>query len=135
MPVAWAGICNSDLHRGFGGGAYRYPLVMGHEISGVVERAPAGSRFAQPLPADRNAFVYVYRGAATVGGTDVPAGRMAILANAGDGVVIEAAAEARAILVAGRPLGEPIVQYGPFVMNTQQEIQQALADYREGRLA
>ena len=123
-------------------------LIAGdsHGVTGAVTREasaplyldlhlPAGSRFAQPLPADRNAFVYVYRGAATVGGTDVPAGRMAILANAGDGVVIEAAAEARAILVAGRPLGEPIVQYGPFVMNTQQEIQQALADYREGRLA
>jgi redox-sensitive bicupin YhaK (pirin superfamily) len=60
---------------------------------------------------------------------------MAILENAGDGVAIEATAPARLILVAGRPLGEPIAQYGPFVMNTQQEIHQALADYRDGRLA
>jgi hypothetical protein len=60
---------------------------------------------------------------------------MAILQNEGDGVVVEALEDARAILVAGRPLGEPIAQYGPFVMNTQAEIQQTLADYRDGRLA
>jgi L-iditol 2-dehydrogenase/galactitol-1-phosphate 5-dehydrogenase len=44
--VAWSGICNSDLHRGFGGGAYRYPLIMGHEFSGIVERPAAGGRHA-----------------------------------------------------------------------------------------
>jgi redox-sensitive bicupin YhaK (pirin superfamily) len=43
--------------------------------------------------------------------------------------------DARAILVSGRPLGEPIAQYGPFVMNTQAEIQQTLADFRDGKLA
>jgi hypothetical protein len=61
---------------------------------------------------------------------------MAILANDpdADGVVIEAMGAAKALLVAGRPLGEPIAQYGPFVMNTQQEIYQALSDFREGRL-
>jgi L-iditol 2-dehydrogenase len=47
VRVAWSGICNSDLHRGFGGGAYRYPLIMGHEFAGVVESpASAGCRFA-----------------------------------------------------------------------------------------
>ena len=97
---------------------------------------PAGTRFAQALPPTHNAFVYVYRGEANIAGQDVPAQRMAILANDADsdGVVIEAAGDTRAILVAGRPLGEPIAQYGPFVMNTQEEIQQAMADYRDGRL-
>ena len=52
-----------------------------------------------------------------------------------DGVVIEASADARALLIAGRPLNEPIAQYGPFVMNTEQEIYQALSDFRDGRLA
>ena len=99
---------------------------------------PAGARFSQPLPAGHNAFLYVYRGELEVAGTAVPAGRMAILANdaACDGVVVQAAGmETRALLIAGRPLNEPIAQYGPFVMNTEQEIYQALADYRAGTLA
>lgn len=61
---------------------------------------------------------------------------MAILANDAqtDGVVIEAVAETKVLLVAGQPLNEPIEQYGPFVMNTREQIQQAVSDYREGRL-
>jgi hypothetical protein len=120
-----------------------------HGVAGAVTRAataplyldlhlPAGTAFEQPLPTEHNAFVYVYRGAARIGDAAIPAQRMAILANdpAADGVRIAATAEdTRLILVAGRPLGEPIAQYGPFVMNTQQEIYQALADQRDGRLA
>jgi redox-sensitive bicupin YhaK (pirin superfamily) len=95
---------------------------------------PAGTRFAQPLAADRNAFVYVYRGAVQIVGTEVPAQRMAILANAEDrdGVVIEALRPARLLLIAGKPLGEAIAQYGPFVMNTQAEIVKAIQDYQAG---
>ena len=98
---------------------------------------PTGARFEQALPASHNAFVYVYRGSVRVAGQDVPSQRMALLANEpdSDGVVIEAPADARALLIAGRPLGEPIAQYGPFVMNTQQEIYQAINDFRDGRLA
>ena len=119
-----------------------------HGVSGAVTRAgtaplyldlhlPAGATFAQPLPAEHNAFLYVYRGALKVGGEAVPVRTMAILANTADsdGVVIEASGDTRALLIAGRPLGEPIAQYGPFVMNTEQEIYQAVADYRAGRLA
>ena len=96
----------------------------------------AGAAFEQPLPESHNAFVYVYRGSLVIGAQPVPVQRMAILANAGDGVRLTAGADgARAILVAGRPLKEPIVQYGPFVMNTQQEIFQAVEDFRAGRLA
>jgi quercetin 2,3-dioxygenase len=118
-----------------------------HGVAGAVTReatAPlyldihlsAGKRFAQALPPGHNAFVYVYRGEVSIAGRAVPKQRMAILANHDDldGVVIEAKDDARVILVAGRPLGEPIAQYGPFVMNTQEEIQQALADYRDGQL-
>ena len=95
-----------------------------------------GARFAQPLPADHNAFVYVYRGTAEVGGQPVPVQRMAILANEpqADGVVVETTGPARALLIAGRPLGEPIAQYGPFVMNTAAEIHQAVQDFHAGRL-
>ena len=98
---------------------------------------PAGAVFEQPLPAAHNAFVYVYRGELAIGATTVPRQRMAILANApaSDGVVLRAGATgARAILIAGRPLNEPIAQYGPFVMNTQQEIFQAVQDFQSGRL-
>jgi quercetin 2,3-dioxygenase len=96
----------------------------------------AGARFEQPLHATHNAFVYVYRGEVTVAGQLVPAQRMALLANdpASDGVSIEANRDAKALLIAGRPLNEPIAQYGPFVMNTKEEIYQALADFRDGRL-
>ena len=63
---------------------------------------------------------------------------MAILKNDAnsDGVILNAdAAPARALLIAGQPLNEPIVQYGPFVMNTQEQILQAIDDYRQGRFA
>ncbi len=119
-----------------------------HGVTGAVVRdasepvyldvhLPAGQRFEQPLPAGHNAFVYVYRGEVSIAGQAVPVQRMAILANddAADGVVIEAGGTgAKVLVIAGRPLNEPIAQYGPFVMNTQQEIFQAVSDFREGRL-
>ncbi|WP_138514468.1 pirin family protein [Rhodoferax bucti] len=97
---------------------------------------PAGSHFSQPLPATHNAFIYVYRGEVQVGDKTVPAQRMAILANeaGSDGVTLTASADAKFLLIAGQPLKEPIVQYGPFVMNSQQEIYQALSDFRDGVL-
>jgi redox-sensitive bicupin YhaK (pirin superfamily) len=130
-------------------GGAEVTVIVGesHGVNGAVTReatAPLfldihlapGSRFAQPLPADHNAFVYVYRGEATIGGQTVPLQRMALLSGdpSADGVVIEAAQEARVLLLAGRPLKEQIAQYGPFVMNTQKEIYQALSDFQRGRL-
>ncbi|WP_394756758.1 pirin family protein [Rhodoferax sp.] len=118
-----------------------------HGVSGAVTREttqpnyldlhlPGGSRFAQQLPAGHNAFVYAYRGEVSIAGQAVPRQRMAILANdaRADGVVIEASVDARVLLISGQPLKEPIVQYGPFVMNTKDEIYQALSDFRDGRL-
>jgi quercetin 2,3-dioxygenase len=118
-----------------------------HGVQGAVNREitqpvyldvhmPQGARFEQTLPPGHNAFVYVYRGEARIAGQAVPLQRMAILKNTAqaDGVVIEAPSDTRLILVAGKPLKEPIVQYGPFVMNSKEEIYQALADFRDGRL-
>lgn len=118
-----------------------------HGVTGAVTREataptyldlhlPAGTRFEQALPASHNAFVYVYRGAVSLGGQAVPVQRMAILANepGADGVRIEASEDARVLLIAGQPLGEPIAQYGPFVMNTEAEIYQAIQDFRAGKL-
>jgi len=120
-----------------------------HGVQAVVQRdatAPLyldlhlepGATFEQPLPADHNAFAYVYRGDLTIGTQVVGRQRMVIFANAAgsDGVVLTAGADgARAILIAGRPLKEPIAQYGPFVMNSHAEIHQAVDDFRAGRLA
>jgi len=118
-----------------------------HGITGAVTRdatAPlyldlhmgAGAHFEQLLLAEHNAFVYVYRGAVRIAGQSVPVQRMALLANDAqtDGVVIEASEDAKVLLIAGKPLHEPIVQHGPFVMNTVQEIHQAVRDFHEGRL-
>ncbi|GIX23481.1 MULTISPECIES: pirin family protein [Caldimonas] len=115
-----------------------------HGVAGAVQRpatAPlyldvhlaAGAHLAQPLPPEHNAFVYVYRGQVKLGGTEVNAGRMAILHNEGDGVVLHASTDSRALLLAGKPLREPIVQYGPFVMNSQAQIIQAVQDLHAGR--
>ena len=93
---------------------------------------PAGSTFQAGLPKTHNAFIYVYRGEVAVEETVVSSCRMGILSNDAGNVTLNATTEARLILIAGRPLNEAIVQYGPFVMNTQDEIHQALDDYRNG---
>ena len=105
--------------------------------------APAS--FSQPLDASHNAFLYVYRGSLNVvdaagKATPVPGNRMAILSNGGDGVTLQAdtsrgSEPARALLIAGKPLAEPIAQHGPFVMNTRLELKQAVDDFNHGRLA
>ncbi len=91
--------------------------------------------FKQTLPASLNAFVYVYRGEVQIDGQSVASQRMAVLGNdsEADGVVIQAEKPARALLIAGVPLNEPIAQHGPFVMNTTQELYQAVADFQAGK--
>lgn len=96
-----------------------------------------GAVFEAALPGGHNAFLYVYEGEALVGEDRKPlANRAAGLLSEGDKVRIEAGSgSARALLLAGKPLREPVVQYGPFVMNTRQEIEQAIADYQAGTLS
>lgn len=130
------------------GGTVRVLAGASHGVAGAVTRPvteplyldvhlPAGQSFSQAVPAGHNAFIYVYRGAVTVGDAVVEAQRMGVLDNAGgsDGVVVTAGEDARFLLIAGQPLNEPIAQYGPFVMNTQEQIYQTLADFRDGRFA
>ena len=99
---------------------------------------PAGTAFSHPVKWGYNAFVYVYEGGVEVGANGasraLPTHSAGVLSD-GDRVEVKATGEgARFILLAGRPLKEPIVQYGPFVMNTSEEIQQAINDYQSGRL-
>lgn len=100
---------------------------------------PAGAAFAHPLPIGHNAFIYVFEGNASVGD---PAGARTVATHAagvltqGGRVEVLAGADgARFLLLAGRPLGEPVVQQGPFVMNTREEIEQAIRDYQSGEFA
>jgi redox-sensitive bicupin YhaK (pirin superfamily) len=90
--------------------------------------------FQADVPLEHNAFVYVYEGSLDIGDRAVARGELAVL-RGGDTVAAKAAdAGARFILVAGRPLKEPVARYGPFVMNRPEEIQQAMRDFTEGRL-
>jgi quercetin 2,3-dioxygenase len=99
---------------------------------------PAGAEFTAPLTPGHNAFLYAYEGSAEVG----PSGaakplphRAAGVLSDGSEIRVKASVDGvRFLLLAAKPLREPVVQYGPFVMNTREEIEQALADYREGRL-
>ena len=94
----------------------------------------AGQSFHHKLDADMTAFLYVFEGSAAVAGTALDTHNLAVLGK-GDELEVRAGEHgARFILVAGHPLNEPIVQYGPFVMTSREEIEQALADYRGGRL-
>jgi redox-sensitive bicupin YhaK (pirin superfamily) len=97
---------------------------------------PAGSHFAHALPSEFNALLFPYRGDLTIGTKIVPSRHMAVLENNAnsDGIVLHASEPTRALLLAGRPLRQPIARQGPFVMNTQEEINQAISDLRGGRL-
>lgn len=92
----------------------------------------AGDTLEQPIPEGHTAFVYAHEGVIKIGEATLHAKELGVLSD-GDGVRIEAAQTSRFLLVAGQPLNEPIVQRGPFVMNTSEEIQQAFDDYQNGR--
>jgi len=98
----------------------------------------AGTRFEHPVPAAHSAFAYVFAGEAEFedknGRRSIAAGTLAVLGDGDRVAVVTAVAPARFILLAARPLGEPIARYGPFVMNTREEIMQAVEDFRAGKL-
>ena len=121
-------------------------IVDGVQTAGPIQGAstepiyfdvalPPDTPFEHALPPGHNAFLYVYEGSVTVGLRKLERYAAGVLS---PGERVEAIAQsegARFILLAGKPLREPVVQYGPFVMNTREEIEQAIADYRDGVLA
>jgi len=123
--------------------------VDGREVGGPIQglttdptyldvELPAGAAFRHSLPSDYTAFVYAFEGSVEIG----PESRSQELGTHRAGVTTQGEEillrggkrGGRALLIAGRPLGEPIVQYGPFVMNTREEVEQAVRDYQDGTL-
>jgi redox-sensitive bicupin YhaK (pirin superfamily) len=100
-------------------------------------RLDAGVDFEVPVPVGHSAFVYVYEGGVSVGvsreAATIQAQELAVLGDGGSVRLQGREARSRVILVAGRPLREPVARYGPFVMNTREELQQAFADYQAGK--
>ena len=94
---------------------------------------PAGTTFEQALPTGHHAFTYTYRGCVEIQGQTVNDRHMAILrTDQSTHVRLSASEDSRTLLIAGKPLNESIAQYGPFVMNTTEQIEQTLRDYRDG---
>ncbi|MBV1788206.1 pirin family protein [Marinobacterium sp. D7] len=105
-------------------GVSRQPLFVDLQLA-------AGASLELPLAEELSGFIYLFEGAVAIGDKALP-GESAAELGAGDRVGLHAGSDgARLLLVAARPIGEPVVQYGPFVMNTSDEIEQALCDYRD----
>lgn len=123
-------------------------VIDGQVVSGPIQglttetiywdlHLPAGKEFSHALPADHNTFLYVYEGEITIGDDKrkLTQGNTGLLTK-GDQLRVGALdSEARFLVISGKPISEPVVQYGPFVMNSMEEIEQAIQDYRDGVFA
>lgn len=153
-PAGYRDIDPEDVPRTRTAGGVGVTVIAGRfddgetALDGAVQRPdtepqyydlqlPAASSVTPLLPRGHQALLYVYEGELHVEGERggaVARNRLARLGD-GDAVRLSSAAGARVLLLAGKPLRKPIVQYGPFVMNSREEIEQALRDYRDGVLA
>lgn len=130
-------------------GAGSYARVIAGELNGVCGpaktftavnlfdvRAKTGERFEIALPAGQNSAVVLLKGKVTLNGATRLEGeaQIAVLSREGDGVSIQAVEDATLLVLSGEPINEPVANYGPFVMNTQEELAQAVKDYREGKM-
>ncbi|MFS1291690.1 pirin family protein [Pseudomonas piscis] len=151
-PAAYRDIQPQDIPRLTTAGGVEAVVIAGRfddghsQQAGAVERPhtephyfdlhlPAGASVSPRLPAGHRVLLYVYEGSIELPGhpQSVASSRLVRLADEGE-LRLDSRAGARVLLIAGKPLGEPVVQYGPFVMNSREEIEQALRDYRDDRL-
>jgi quercetin 2,3-dioxygenase len=109
------------------------PAVTPARIAYAHLELEACARVEQPVPAGWTAAVVPLKGSVSIEGREVPADTVALLGE-GDRVALEATGPVSLMVLAGEPIREPIANYGPFVMNTQEEIQQALEDFQAGRM-
>jgi redox-sensitive bicupin YhaK (pirin superfamily) len=109
------------------------PIPTLSPLNAATIEAQRNGRITIAIPPTHNAFIYVLDGALSAGAHEPISGfRLAAFAREGDSITIEALEDTRALLMSGEPIGEPIVSYGPFVMNTEDEIRQAFREYRAG---
>jgi redox-sensitive bicupin YhaK (pirin superfamily) len=153
-PAAWRDIPSGDIPTlALEGGGELRVIAGSFEQGGVVTAGPVGGLSTEPLyydlrlppdarlsiatPPVHNAFLYVYEGAASVGedGRALPLRAAGLLTPGSSVSLVAGEAGVKALFLAGKPIGEPVVQYGPFVMNSSEEIMQAIDDYNAGRLA
>ncbi|WP_174873766.1 pirin family protein [Vogesella oryzae] len=150
IPAAYQDIPSSDIPLLSLADGSKVKVIAGHygATAGTIQQPDteplyldvtlaAGQSQQISIPAGHNAFLYVYQGQIDVGepARAVTEGRMAVLSAGGDGVSFSSEEGASVLVLAGKPLGEPIAQYGPFVMNSRAELEQAFADYQAGTLA
>lgn len=130
---------NSALVRIVAGSAFSVEGMLQRPVTEPLYldvELPAGASISHELDSGYNAFIQLYRGTISMDGQTLSEPGLIILGNDPQAsmVQVQADQDARYLLIAGRPLGEPIEQYGPFVMNTKEEIYQAVQDFREGRI-
>jgi len=146
-PAAYRDISSGEIPVARPGDAVSLKVIAGkfQETTGPIHggatdpyyfdiHLDAGGAFEAALPSGHNAFLYAYEGEAKVEDKILPH-RAAGLLSDGEVVKVSSDKGGKVLLLAGKPLREPIVQYGPFVMNTREEIERAIADYQSGALA
>jgi len=140
QPIQTAGIPSVPLDGGGDvrviAGEYqgaRGPARTFTPLTMLDVRLKAGAALAVPLPATYNAFAVVAHGRVHAAGVSAGAGELVLFENDGARLELHAEEDAHLVVLAGEPIDEPIVQYGPFVMNTVDEINQAVVDVNRGK--
>ncbi len=114
-------------------GATRGPARTFTPVNLWDVRLDAGAQLTLPLPEGHNTMIAVLAGHVTIDGTGVGEAEIARLSTEGEGAALHADGDSMILVLTGEPLGEPVVGYGPFVMSSQAEIHQAIADFNAGR--